>query len=92
MHKIDYIDSGQQEQDMSVELYHETALAYDLPEYGLCRHDIVRPVEHHRAVDGSEGYSVEVLSALGDTLKVVTVLATALEPLREDEILCVRSL
>ena len=49
-------------------------------------------VEHHLAPDGTEGYSAEVFNALGDTLAVITVPDSALEPLREDEALCARVL
>jgi len=48
-------------------------------------------VDHHVAPDGTEGYSIEVFNAVGDTIAVTAVPATALEPLREDEILCARS-
>jgi hypothetical protein len=33
-----------------------------------------------------------VFNALGDTLTIITVLDSALEPLREDEVLCARVL
>ena len=69
---------------MKFELYKDVVLARDLPEHRLKRGDIVKPVEHHRAPDGTEGYSAEVLNVLGDTLTVITVADSALEPLRED--------
>ena len=40
----------------------------------------------------SEGYSIEVFNAVGDTIAVTAVPETALESLREDEILCARVL
>jgi len=49
-------------------------------------------VDHHIAPDGTEGYSIEVFNAVGDTIAVTTVPASALETLREDEILCARPL
>jgi len=58
---------------MKFELYKDVVLARDLPEHRLKRGDIVKPVEHHLALDGTEGYSAEVFSALGDTLTVITV-------------------
>jgi hypothetical protein len=73
-------------------LYTDLSLACDLPEHRLRRGDLVRAVEHHVALDGSEGYSVEVLGAKGQTLAVVAVPAMALEELREDEVLSVRAL
>ncbi|MCX8090209.1 MAG: DUF4926 domain-containing protein [Verrucomicrobiae bacterium] len=77
---------------MKFELYKDMVLACDLPAEGLKRGDIVKLVEHHTAPNGEEGYSVEVVNALGDTIAVVTVPESALEPLREDEICCVRLL
>ena len=61
-------------------------------EHRLKRGDIVKLVDHHVAPDGTEGYSIKVFNALGDTIAVTAVLASALEPLREDEILCARSM
>jgi hypothetical protein len=63
-------------------------LARDLPEHHLKRGDIVKLVEHFVAPDRTEGYSAEVFNALGDVPAVITVLDSALEPLREDEVLC----
>ncbi len=77
---------------MKFEPYKDVALARDLPEERLKRGDIVKLVEHHVAPDSTEGYSAEVVNALGDTLAVVTVPESALEPLREDKVCCVRAL
>lgn len=77
---------------MKLELYTDVALTCDVPEHGLKRGDVVKLVDHHIAPDGTEGYSIEVFNAVGDTLAVTAVPASALEPLREDEILCARSL
>lgn len=74
---------------MKFELYKDVVLARDLPEERLKRGDIVKLVEHHVARDGEDGYSAEVFNALGDT---ITVPESALEPFREDEVCCVRSL
>lgn len=49
-------------------------------------------MDHHIAPEGTEGYSIEVFNAVGDTIAVTAVPITALEPLREDEILCARSM
>jgi hypothetical protein len=72
---------------MKQELYKDAVLMCDVPEHRLKRGDIVKLVDHHVAPDGTEGYSIEVFNALGDT---IAVTASALEPLREDEILCAR--
>ena len=77
---------------MKFELYKDVVLARDVPQHRLKRGDIVKLVEHHVAPDGTEGYSAEVFNALGDTLTVITVPDSALEPLREDEVLCARVL
>jgi hypothetical protein len=77
---------------MKFELYKDVVLTQDLREHRLKRGDILKLVEHHVAPDGKEGYSAEVLNALGDTLAVITVPEAALEPLREDEVLCARAL
>lgn len=75
---------------MNLELYTDAALNRDLPECGLCRGDIVKLVDELTAPDGTRGYAVEVFNALGDTIDVQTIPASAVEPLREDEVLCVR--
>ncbi len=77
---------------MKFELYKVVVLARDVPEERLKPGDIVKLVEHHVARDGEDGYSAEVINAVGDTLAVITVPESALEPLREVEVCCVRSL
>jgi len=77
---------------MKFELYKDAVLTRDVPEHRLKRGDIVKLVDHHVARDGSEGYSIEVFNAVGDTIAVTAVPETALEALREDEILCTRVL
>ena len=77
---------------MKFKLYTDAVLTRDLPEHRLRRGDIVKLVDHHVARDGSEGYSIEVFNALGETIAVTAVPEPALEPLREDEVLCARVL
>ena len=67
---------------MKFELYKDAVLTRDVPEHRLKRGDIVELFDHHVARDGSEGYSIAVTA----------VPETALETLREDEILCARVL
>ena len=55
---------------MKLELYTETAVARDLPEAGLCRGDVVKLVERHEGSDGATGFSVEVLNAKGQAVRV----------------------
>ena len=77
---------------MKWELYTDAALTCDVPEHRLRRGDIVKLVDHHVAPDGTEGYSTEVFNAVGDTIAVTSVPASALEALRDDEVLCARTL
>jgi hypothetical protein len=77
---------------MKFELYKDMVLTRDLPDERLKRGDIVKLVEHHVGRDREDGYSAEVFNAVGDTLAVISVPESALEPLREDEVCCVRLL
>jgi len=65
--------------NMRFELYTDAALACDLPDLQLRRGDLVKLVDHHVASDGGEGYSIEVFNAVGETIAVSTVPASALE-------------
>ena len=76
---------------MNLELYKDAVMAADLPEYGLRKGDIVTLVDELQAADGSPGYVIEVFNVLGDTIDVHFIPATAVEPLRADEVFCVRS-
>jgi hypothetical protein len=74
------------------ELYTDVALKCDVPEHRLRCGDIVKLVDHHVAPDGTEGNSIEVFNTLGDTIAVTSVPASALEALRQDEVLCAGTL
>ena len=75
---------------MKLELYKNAAITTDLPEFDLCKSDIVFLVDEPGAPDGSRGYAVEVSNAFCEVLDVDFIAATALEPLRCDEVFCVR--
>lgn len=75
---------------MKMELYTDAMLTCDLPQHRLRRGDIVKLVDRHVAPDGTEGYSIEVFNAIGETIAVTAVPVSALEALREDEVLCAR--
>ena len=75
---------------MKLELYKHAVIAIDLPDLGLKRGDLVTVVDELLASDGEPGYAVEVFNALGETLDVHMLSASALEPASEDEILFVR--
>jgi hypothetical protein len=79
---------------MRFQLYKQVALTRDIPEDGLRKGDIATAVDHHPTPEpgGEEGYSLEVFNALGDTLVVTVVPESAIEVLREDQVLSVRPL
>ena len=58
-------------------------LATDLPEYGLKEGDIGTVVHIHR---GGEGYEVEFVALDGETVAVVSLLASQVRPIGEREI------
>ena len=75
---------------MKFPLFSQAALSRDVPEDGLKQGDLVTVVDHHPVPDGEDGYSIEVFNAVGDTVVVTVVPESALEPLREDQVLSVR--
>jgi hypothetical protein len=70
---------------------HSTSDA-NVPARRFHRGDTVKLVVHNVAPDGTEGYSIEVFNALGDTIAVTSVSASGLEARRHDEMLCARTL
>jgi len=78
---------------MKYKLYTRMALSVDLLTHGLRRGDVATLVEHHPGRPGQEdGYTLEVFNAIGDTVAVVTVRESQIEPLTADEMLSVRPL
>ena len=80
---------------MNIELFSEVALACDVPEEGLRRGDVATVVENlpgTEASGGENGYILEVFNAIGETIAVVTVPVSAVDPLRASEVLSVRPL
>ena len=78
---------------MKYQLFMRVALRADVRNHGLRRGDVATVVEYHPGRSGQEpGYSLEVFNAVGDTVAVVTVPESALEPLTANELLHVRSL
>ena len=77
---------------MKFQLHKQVALAIDLPNKGLRGGDVATIVEHHPVESGEDGYSLEVFNALNETINVITVPESAIQPLSSDEILHVRSL
>ena len=77
---------------MTYKLFEEVILLEDIPEKGLKKGDVATIVEHHPVTGGEDGYTLEVFNALGDTVAVITVPVSAIEPLTENEIFSIRSL
>jgi hypothetical protein len=78
-----------------IKCYQRVALTQDIPEHNLCKGDVAVVVEFlpgTAATGGEGGYALEVFNAIGETLAVVMVPASAVEPLTENEILHVRPL
>jgi hypothetical protein len=75
------------ERALRAERFRHSISDVDVPQHRLRRGDVVKLVDHHVAPDGTEGYSIEVFNALGDTIAVTSVPASALEALRQDEVL-----
>ncbi len=49
-------------------------------------------MDHHPVSNGENGYSLEVFDALGNTIAIITIPESAIEPLTENEVFNVRSL
>lgn len=78
-----------------IKLYQRVALTQDLPEHHLRKGDVAVVVEYlpgTPATGGEDGYALEVFNAVGETIAVVMVPASAVQPLTENEILQVRPL
>lgn len=78
---------------MAFELFSKVALTVDMPSHKLRKGDVATIVDTHTGRSGEEqGYSLEVFNAVGDTLAVVTVRESHIEPLTNNEVLHVRRL
>ena len=77
---------------MRIKLYERVALTVDIADQGLRKGDVATIVEYLPAIDGEDGYALEVFNAIGETLAVITVPESAVEPLTADRIPSVRPL
>lgn len=77
---------------MKFELFKEVVLLKEIPERRLKKGDIATVVEHHPSKSSEDGYTLEVFNAIGDTIAVITVTESDIEPLKESEVLRVRSM
>ncbi len=76
---------------MNFELFTRVALLKDLPEYNLKKGDVATIVDSHPGLNDSEtGYSLEVFNAIGETIAVICLDESEIEPLQRNEIFAVR--
>ena len=77
---------------MKIELFKRVALKIDIPDEGLRKGDVATIVDYLPGKDGEDGYALEVFNAIGETIAVVMVSESAVEPLTRDKIPSVRLL
>jgi hypothetical protein len=78
---------------MTMELYQEVSLTLNLPEHELKSGDVAVLVDFvPHPSNGEEGCVFEVFNAIGESIAAIAVPISAVEVLRPDEILSVRSL
>lgn len=77
---------------MAFELFSQVALREDFPRHKLKCGDVATVVEHHPVQDGEDGYSLEVFNAVGETIAVLVVAESQIEPLMNNEVLHIRVL
>ena len=78
---------------MKPELYQRVALRRDVTDHRLMRGDVAVLVDRVPHPSGGEpGVVLEIFNAIGESLSVVAVKESDIEPLRADEVLTVRSL
>jgi Domain of unknown function (DUF4926) len=77
---------------MAFELFSRVALRDDVPRHKLKKGDVATVVEHHPGMNGENGYSLEVFNALGETIAVLVLAESQIEPLFNNEVLHIRVL
>jgi len=78
---------------VKLDLYQRVALTHDLPEYNLKRDDVATLIDYVPHPDKDEnGCVLEVFNAIGESIRVVVVPESAIESLRADEVIAVRTL
>ncbi len=76
-----------------LELYQRVVLSRHLPDHNLKKGDVVTLIDYvPHPSNGEDGYILEVFNAVGESINVIAVPMSAVQPLRNDEILSVRSL
>ncbi|MCB0112204.1 MAG: DUF4926 domain-containing protein [Caldilineaceae bacterium] len=78
---------------MQLELYQEVVLLRDLPEQQLRKGDVATLVDYlPHPTGGEEGAVLEIFNAVGESLWVAVVPASAIALLRADQLPTVRAL
>ncbi|NJL82410.1 MAG: DUF4926 domain-containing protein [Chloroflexaceae bacterium] len=78
---------------MSLELYQRIALSRDIPEEGLKKGDIAYLLDYVPHPHGGEpGCILEVFNAIGESISVLSVPKSAIQPLQLNEALNARPL
>jgi len=75
-----------------LELYQRVVLSRNLQDHNLKKGDVLTLINYVPHPSGSEdGYTLEVFNAVGESINVIAVPMSAVQPLKKDEILSVRS-
>ena len=77
---------------MKFELFKDVVLLIDIPERRLKKGDVATIVEYHPSENSVDGYTLEVFNAIGETIAVITVTESDIAPLKESEVLSVRTM
>jgi Domain of unknown function (DUF4926) len=77
---------------MAFELFTKVALRENFPQHHLHQGDVAAIVEHHPMVNREDGYSLKVFNAIGETIVVLVVSESQIEPLMKNEVLHIRVL
>lgn len=78
---------------MTPQLYERVALRHDQAEHRLKKGDVAVLVDRVPHPSGGEpGVVLEVFNAIGESISVIAVKESEIEPLHGDEVLAVRSL
>jgi hypothetical protein len=77
---------------MKLELFQEVVINRDFPEYNIAKGDIAILNDYVTDPTGTEGCVLEIYTAAGGFVGVVTLPAESIEPLQESDRLSVRKL
>jgi hypothetical protein len=78
---------------MSLELYQRVVLKKDLPQHQLKKGDIGTLIDTIPHPSGGEnGYILEIFNAKGESISVITIPQSEVEPMPDNAVLSIRSL